>query len=247
METGFYKTYFEVEKHHWLMRVRRAIVRDQLARHLPVLGATARILDFGSGAGALAGELQRAGVEAHGVDASKEAIDYGTAHGVRNLLTHKEGKLPYADAYFDCVLAMDVLEHLPEEAPVLTEIKRVLKKNGVLIITVPAYMFLWGRQDEVSQHFRRYTLGRLIEVMRASGGFEIMKRSYFNTFLFPLVALVRVGSWVLNHRGKGSDFEMNNRLLNALFFGIFDLERRLLKHLNYPFGVSILLVVKKIT
>jgi SAM-dependent methyltransferase len=251
MNTDFYKTYFAIEKDHWLMKVRRRIVRDQLEKYARVLlappgEAAKKILDFGSGSGFLVNELQKQGIDAYGVDNSAEAISYGTSLDIKNLsVLANKSPLHFADGYFDCVLAMDVLEHLPEEQYVLSELKRVLKKDGVLVITVPAYMFLWGRQDEVSQHFRRYTMGRIIEVIRTSGDFDILKRSYFNTFLFPLVALVRMGSWLLNHKGQGSDFEMNNKLLNMLFFAIFDLERRILRVLNYPFGVSILLVLKK--
>jgi SAM-dependent methyltransferase len=231
MNTDFYKTYFAIEKDHWLMKVRRKIVCDQLEKYAhafmtPHGGSPKKVLDFGSGSGFLVNELQKKGIDAHGVDNSAEAIAYGTSLGIKNLsVLGNMSPLPFADGYFDCVLAMDVLEHLPEEQYVLSELKRVLKKDGVLIITVPAYMFLWGRQDEVSQHFRRYTMGRIIEVIRTSGDFDILKRSYFNTFLFPLVALVRMGSWIINHKGKGSDFEMNNKLLNTLFFVIFDLER----------------------
>lgn len=233
------------------MKVRRKIVCDQLEKYAHVLltppgEASKKVLDFGSGSGFLVNELQKQGIDAYGVDNSREAITYGTSLGIKNLSVLANKKpLPFTDGYFDCVLAMDVLEHLPEEQYVLSELKRVLKKDGVLVITVPAYMFLWGRQDEVSQHFRRYTMGRIIEVIRLSGDFDMLKRSYFNTFLFPLVSLVRVGSWMLNHKGQGSDFEMNNKLLNALFLVIFDLERRILRVLNYPFGVSILLVLKK--
>lgn len=245
MNTDFYKTYFVVEKKHWLMRVRRKIMHDQLERCLTPL-ETKKILDVGSGSGMLVGELQKSSIDAYGIDSSAEAITFGTKEGVRNLsVMPSTNKLPFEDNYFDGVLAMDVLEHLRNEQEVLTEIKRVLKKDGHLFVTVPAYMFLWGKQDEVSQHFRRYTMGRIIELFRADGNFEIVKRSYFNTFLFPLVWLVRMFSWVFDRSGRGSDFELNNGLINAICFFIFDLERRLLKHINFPFGVSILLVLKK--
>lgn len=245
MDTGFYKEYFAVEKKHWLMRVRRKVIHDQLEKYLGPIDAK-KILDVGSGSGVLIGELQSKGIEAHGVDSAREAIEFGGAQGVRNLvLMPSTNKLPFPDSHFDCVLAMDVLEHLHDENDVLNEVKRVLKKDGIFLVTVPAYMFLWGRQDEVSHHFRRYTMGRIIQLFRADGSFEILKRSYFNTFLFPLVAVVRVGTWMLNLKQKGSDFELNNGLINTLFFIVFDLERRVLKHLNFPFGVSILLVLKK--
>ncbi len=245
MNTDFYKTYFIVEKKHWLMRVRRKIMHDQLKRFLGPLNSK-KILDVGSGSGMLVGELQKEGVGAYGIDSSTEAIEFGTKEGILNLsVMPSTNKLPFTDNYFDGVLAMDVLEHLRDEREVLTEIKRVVKKDGYLFVTVPAYMFLWGKQDEVSHHFRRYTMGRIIELFRADGNFEIVKRSYFNTFLFPLVYLVRTVSWIFNRAARGSDFELNNGLINSICYFIFNCERHLLKHLNFPFGVSILLVLKK--
>lgn len=247
MDIGFYQTYFAVEKKHWLMRVRRAIMHDQLTRFLAPL-ASKKILDVGSGSGMLIGELQQLGIDAYGIDSSAEAIAYGTKEGVRNLsVMPSTNKLPYPEAHFDAVLAMDVLEHLRDESDALSEFTRVLKKDGMLFVTVPAYMFLWGKQDEVSQHFRRYTMGGMIELFRTDGNFEIVRRSYFNTFLFPLVCLVRIGSRIFNRAGRGSDFDLNNGPVNAICFFIFDLERRLLKYVNFPFGVSILLVLKKNT
>jgi SAM-dependent methyltransferase len=151
MNTDFYKTYFAIEKDHWLMKVRRKIVCDQLEKYAhafmtPPGGSPKKVLDFGSGSGFLVNELQKKGIDAHGVDNSAEAIAYGTSLGIKNLsVLGNMSPLPFADGYFDCVLAMDVLEHLPEEQYVLSELKRVLKKDGVLIITVPAYMFLWGK------------------------------------------------------------------------------------------------------
>jgi SAM-dependent methyltransferase len=140
---------------------------------------------------------------------------------------------------------MDVLEHLRDPQPVLAELQRVLKPDGVLLVMVPAYMWLWGQQDEVAHHYRRYTLGRLIEEVRHGSLMAVERRSYFNTVLLPLVALVRTGSWVLGLRSRReSDFELNNAVLNALFGLIFACERFLLKFLNLPFGVSILLVAR---
>jgi 2-polyprenyl-3-methyl-5-hydroxy-6-metoxy-1,4-benzoquinol methylase len=251
MKADFYTTYFAVEKNHWLMKVRRKITLDQLARVAQISvgvseNTNKRVLDFGAGSGVLVHELAQGGVESYGVDTSEEAVAYGTAHGVLHLsVLTPHAPLQFPDEYFDCVIAMDVLEHVRDEQGVLSELKRVLKPGGTLVITVPAYMFLWGRQDEVSHHFRRYSLGRLIEVLCTSGGWTIVKRSYFNTLLFPLVALVRVGSWMLNRTHHGSDFDLNNRVLNGVCYGIFSFERHILKHINFPFGVSALLVAKK--
>lgn len=246
MEKNFYATYFDVEKAHWLMRGRRAIVLDMLARHLSKPGG--RVLDFGCGSGITVSALSQAGYDAHGVDFSQEAISFGGGKGIANLRAISDEKLPYPDASFDVITCMDVLEHLKDEQPALSEMRRVLKPGGLLIVMVPAYGFLWGQQDEIAHHYRRYTLGRLIEVVRHGSLMPLVKRSYFNTLLFPLVALVRAGSWVLGSKPKReSDFDLNNRVLNAIFGAIFAFERLFLRKLNLPFGVSILLIARKET
>lgn len=244
MQKDFYATYFEVEKTHWLMRGRRAIVLDMLRRYVPQANS-AHVLDFGCGSGLTVQTLAKAGYVASGVDFSHEAIEFGTSKGIAGLQVVSDEKLSFPDAAFDAVVCMDVLEHLGDEQPALSEIRRVLKPQGVLLIMVPAYMFLWGTQDEVAHHYRRYTLGRLTEVVRSGALMRIEKRSYFNTLLFPLIALVRVGSWILGLRSRReSDFDLNNAFINAIFSGIFTIERKVLSFLNLPFGVSILLVAR---
>jgi 2-polyprenyl-3-methyl-5-hydroxy-6-metoxy-1,4-benzoquinol methylase len=244
MKKDFYTTYFEVEKTHWLMRGRRAIVLDMLRRHVHK-SADARVLDFGCGSGLTVQTLTDAGYIASGVDFSREAIEFGTSKGIAGLQVVSDEKLPFPDASFDAVVCMDVLEHLADEQPALSEMRRVLKPEGVLLIMVPAYMFLWGTQDEVAHHYRRYTLGSLTQVVRAGALMTLEKRSYFNTLLFPLIALVRVGSWILGLRSRReSDFDLNTAFINAIFSGIFAIERRVLSFLNLPFGVSILLVAR---
>jgi ubiquinone/menaquinone biosynthesis C-methylase UbiE len=244
MQSDFYTRYFEVEQSHWLMRGRRAIALDLLATHLPPVDR-AHVLDFGCGSGLTVQTLTAAGYDALGVDFSPEAIDFGTKKGIAGLSVVSDENLPFNDASFDAVLCMDVLEHIADEQRALAEMRRVLKPGGALVIMVPAYMFLWGRQDEVAHHYRRYSLGRLIEVVRAGGLLAIERRSYFNTLLFPLIALVRVGSWLLGiHSKRESDFELNNSLANMIFSAVFSFERILLSAFNFPFGVSILLVVR---
>lgn len=243
MEKDFYATYFDVEKTHWLMRGRRAIVFDMLARYAP---AAHTVLDFGSGSGLTVQSLQQTGYDAYGVDFSHEAIEFGTKKGIRNLAVVASEALPYADQSFDAVLCMDVLEHLEDTTTALAEIRRVLKPGGVFLIMVPAYMFLWGKQDEVAHHFRRYTLSSLEKAVRPSGRYRILRRSYFNTFLFPAIAMIRIGSRMLGLAAKReSDFDINSPLIDAVCGAIFSSERMLLRFLSYPFGVSILLLLKK--
>lgn len=245
MRESFYSSYFEVEKTHWLMRVRRTVASDALERFVGRDPKTVKVLDFGCGSGHTVSYLDGLGYDAHGVDMSREAIEHGASRGIPNLQVSKDERIGAPDASFDAVLAMDVLEHLEDESFAVREIHRVLKPGGVFVVMVPAYEWLWGVQDEVAHHFRRYTKPRLVKAVTAAAGWKLERASYFNTFLFPPIAGVRLLSRLFGLKARESDFDINTAWMNKLFFAIFDAERKLLKRVRYPFGVSILAVFRK--
>ena len=208
-------------------------------------GQGAKILDFGCGSGFLVGELQKRGYDAFGTDVSKEAVEFGRSNNINNLSVQDSHVLNFPDNSFDLVVALDVIEHIKDDGGAMRELERVLKPGGTVIITVPAYMWMWGVQDEVAHHFRRYTAGSFAKILHQSSALKIIRQTYFNIFLFPPIAVVRTLSRWLNLKERESDFEVNNGWLNKLFFSIFDLERKFLRHLNFLFGVSLLMVLRK--
>ena len=245
MDRSFYKDYFKVEKEHWLMVVRRSIVRDSLAAYLTKRPEETRLLDFCCGSGIFIEELQREGFDTYGLDISAEAVRFGELNGIKNLDVIDSHKISFSDNTFDAVLSMDMLEHLENEDWALSEIERVLKPGGIAVVMVPAYMFLWGVQDKASHHYRRYTKGKLLDQIKKSTKFELMRSSYFNTFLFPAIAVVRLISRLFGFQGRESDYDLNSPFLNKIFFSIFNTERKALTYMNFPFGVSVLTVLKK--
>jgi dTDP-4-dehydrorhamnose reductase len=242
MERSFYKSYFQIEREHWLMRGRRMIVRDNLARYV---APGAKVMEFGCGSGVLVSELADAGFESCGLDISADAVRFGELHGVRNLAVIEGHRFEFPDNTFDAVLSLDVIEHLEHEEWALREMERVIKPRGIVVIMAPAYMFLWGIQDEVSHHYRRYTMRGLVKKVRSSTSLTVVRKSYFNTFLFPPIALLRLACRGLGIRGRESDFDLNSPLLNRILSVVFHAERRLLRHSRFPFGVSILAVFEK--
>jgi dTDP-4-dehydrorhamnose reductase len=245
MDRSFYKNYFKIEKEHWLMKIRRAIVQDNLNKYLTKDSKHTKLLDFGCGSGIFVEELEKAGYDAHGVDISDEAVRFGALQGVKNLSVIDSHKINFPNNTFDVVLSMDVLEHLEDEEWALKEIERILKPNGIFVVMVPAYMFLWGIQDEVAHHYRRYTKSALIKIINKNTKLNTIRSSYFNTILFLPIASVRLVSRLYNIKGRESDFDINSPFLNKLFYSVFNFERKLLKKINYPFGVSILAVFQK--
>ncbi len=189
--------------------------------------------------------MQKIGYNASGADVSAEAIEFGLANGIRNLSVAHEGGISFPEGGFDLILALDVIEHTKDDLEAIKALKRALKPGGIAIITVPAYQWMWGVQDEIAHHFRRYTMPGLTGIIKRVGNFKIIRKTHFNTFLFAPIAIVRVLSRWLNLKKRESDFEIDNRVLSALFYFLFNLETYLLKFVNFPFGVSILAILEK--
>jgi|SRR3989344_3658183 len=246
MNKDFEKEYFELDAQdeHWWLVVRRKIVKDLLGRFIPHKNDS-KILDFGCSSGEFVRYIQNLNYNVSGCDVSIEAIEKGQQKGISNLSVVQNNHLDYSSESFDVVLALDVIEHLEEEGPAIKEIHRVLKRGGLFIIFVPAYQFLWGIEDETSHHYRRYSSRSLLKVIQNSANFVVVKKSYFNTFLFLPIAFVKILGRMIKTSNRKSDLELNNSFLNYLFFHIFNFERKLLGRLSFPFGASLLLVLRK--
>ena len=240
MESKLHDTYRAIEQDHWWFVGRRKILLNVLEKYL---GNKSSILDVGCNTGVLVDILQKKGYNASGTDISKEAIIHGKTRGVRNLFVAEANREPFANNTFDCVLALDVLEHIDNDKEALREWKRLLKPGGLLVIKVPAYMWLWGIQDAMAHHKRRYTAGSLLDVVGLHYT-SILRVSYFNFILFIPIALSRFAQkWFYPKRT--SDFDLNNAFINTIFTSIFLFEAKLLKFVNFPFGVSLLLIARK--
>ena len=241
MEHGFAERYADFEQWHWWFRGRRRILDDLLRRRLDGHGPLA-IVSLGAGPPeGLDWLVTLAGARGHVV-----ALDAARVHARRlgpglHYMVGDLGALPLAPAAFDVVLALDVLEHLDADATALAEAARLLKPGATLVVTVPALPSLWGAQDVVSHHRRRYTK-RTLRALFARAGLPAPELSYFNTLLLPALAAVR---WLARARGPSteppSDFEKNRPgLANELLARVFGLECHLLRHLHLPVGVSLL-------
>jgi 2-polyprenyl-3-methyl-5-hydroxy-6-metoxy-1,4-benzoquinol methylase len=241
MDYKLHKTYQSVEQRHWWFVGRRKILYDVLKKHFP--SRQAKLLDVGCNSGVLVEKLQRRGYDAWGTDISKEAIDAGKLRGVRNLMIAEGDRQPFEDGTFDCVLALDVIEHIEKDGDALIEFRRLLKPGGLLVVKVPAFMFMWGLQDEVAHHKRRYSK-ELLRTTIQSQGFEMVRLTYFNFFLFGPIALVRLLQKVYPPK-RSSDFELNNPVSNWILMEVFLIESVLLRFVNLPFGVSLLAIAKK--
>src|SRR3954452_13936037 len=211
MREEFYGDYFDYEDWHWRFAGRRRIILNFLDRYLgpPSQTRGRRILDVGCGTGSTLGALERYGT-AEGVDPDPEAVRFCLERGLERVRQGTPPPLLFRDDAFDLVTALDVLEHVDDDVALLREIRRVIRPGGAALLTVPAYEFLWGAQDEISHHRRRYTARVLRERMEGAG-LAVHRLTYFNSFLFPTIAAVRIGRRLLprdREKAPQSDFEM---------------------------------------
>ncbi len=241
MKLEHHKITHEYEIGHWWYRVRREIVHDIISKNCSQT-ANLRIADIGCGGGALAKEMEHYGV-CTGVDPSQESLDSCRKRGLSDVVLGTAENTGLPDNAYDVVTCLDVLEHLEKEDGAIAEIHRILKVGGVGIVFVPAFMFLWGTTDVSSHHYRRYRLPEIVEKLEGVD-FEILKKSYFNTLLFPLIAFFRISVRILSIN-VDSEVSMGNSFTNEILYQIFSFERRLLRHTNLPFGVSAMVIVRK--
>jgi SAM-dependent methyltransferase len=209
----------------WWYRARATVVERVLAHYSH---GPQTILDLGAGFGGMAPTLLPHGiVDAFDVEKQQEA----THRGYRSVLDISDHEALPNDAY-SLIAIFDVLEHTPDDATFLAKLHQVLTKNGALIITVPAFQFLWSEHDVLHHHFRRYSKRSLHKVLSAQG-FEVSFMSYWNMLLFFPAALVRL----LGRSGESSLLPTSP--LNALFRMIVTTESKLIPHCSLPFGTGL--------
>ena len=197
------------------------------------------ILEAGCGTGgnlAMLSKLGRVKAFEHDYDALKMAREKGKYHLQQGTLP--DGKLNYTEP-FDLVVAFDVIEHVEKDTESLKRLRSLLKSDGKIVITVPAFPFLWSRHDETHHHFRRYTKANLACVLKEAG-FEVEYLSYFNSLLFPIIAGVRLAKNFLGLHG--SDDGLTPSGANAVLQKVFSTERHWIGKVSVPFGVSLIAV-----
>ena len=233
MDEAIYEQLFAVEERHWWFRGRRAVIHA-LFEHVAGERAGADYLDIGCGSGRNLEEFARG--PAVGTEFAPDAVEVARGRGVDCRQADAQA-LPFEDRRFGIVSAFDVIEHVPDDRAAFAEAQRVTRPGASMVVTVPAYQWLWSQHDETHGHKRRYTRRRLLAVAE-SAGWRTRFATYFNTLLLPPIAAVRAF-----RRGEGADttdYSLTGERLNELLTLPMRGEAQLIRRgVRLPAGVSV--------
>ena len=237
-----YEAMYGLETFYWWFVARRILVEELLADEVKGRDSV-RILDIGCGTGANMKAFSRQG-KTIGVDSSMDALNFCQTRGLHNLTLSGVEQLPFRDGTFDVVTALEILEHTDDDLHALREIRRVAGKDALVLITVPAYGFLWSEHDEALRHRRRYTAHELRNKLTVTG-YDVVRTSYLITSLFfPILALrIWNGLFRTSTRPKAT-YLLLPRWINRCLIGILGIERKLFRRMNLPFGVSVIALAR---
>jgi SAM-dependent methyltransferase len=188
MERDYELQTHRAEDRHWWYRGRRTVLAKMIDSL--ELAADPRILDAGCGSGRNMVDLARRG-SVTGVELSETSARLARERGVGEVVLGSVLEMPFTDASFDLAVCLDVIEHLEDDAAALRELRRVVSPGGRLLVTVPAYQWLWSGHDEINHHHRRYTDSSLSRAAEQAGWTQV-RSTHFNALLLPAAILLRV-------------------------------------------------------
>jgi SAM-dependent methyltransferase len=241
MDRDYERQTHQAEDRHWWYRGRRTVLDGVIAGlQLPT---PARVLDAGCGSGRNMIELARLG-SVTGVELSETSVELARKRDAGEVISGSVLEMPFADDSFDLAVSLDVIEHLEDDLGALRELRRTVAPGGALLVTVPAYQWLWSGHDEINHHHRRYTR-RSLQRVAEQAGWRQLRTTYFNSLLLPVAIALRVLDRV--NRAKTTESSLDLWIppapVNWLLERPLALEAALIAHGGrIPAGLSLLAV-----
>jgi SAM-dependent methyltransferase len=248
MREDLYEDIFGVEDTHWWFGARRRIVAAMLGRFAP-RGRLLRIVDVGCGSGANLTMLEGFG-RVVGLDPSPTALELCRRRALgAPLLAGALPDLPFAAETFDVVCALDVIEHIDDDRRAVDGLWRVCRPDGLLVVTVPAYEWLWSEHDDVNEHRRRYGRRQLHACISRPNA-ELLRLTFTHAMVTPAVVLFHLARALTRRAGIATGPPRSNLFrvparLNALLESMCSLEAVWIRRGRLPFGTSLLCVARK--
>jgi len=242
MEPDAYRLMSSHEDHHWWFVGRRAVISAMLERIPKPSGGT--VLEAGCGTGGNLYLLSQRGLVS-AFEPHDEARDLAMAKYPNGTIHDGElpFRIPFEPATFDLVVALDVLEHVEEDAAALQALVAMARPGGRVLVTVPAIQGLWGSHDRRLHHVRRYDVARLRRICESSGA-SIEFLTYFNAVLAPIAIAYRLGERV-SGRNLGNQERTPPAIINRVLARAFSVERHVVRWRRIPFGLSLGVILVK--
>lgn len=255
MRVGTYEYLAAREDAYWWHRARREMAARLLSKY--GLPSHSSWLDLGCGTGGNIRLLRIPDLSlAVGLDLSPVGLRLARekAKGAALVNADIARALPFADSVFDLVTSFNVMYHswVPEESAVLSEIRRVLRPNGLMLATEPAFPLLKREMDVVAMSRRRYRAQEFVRLCRLAG-LKILFVSYFTSFGFPLILIMKALKRPRAKWGEQKDTEVSidrqpiPRVANEFMFRIAQIESwAITRKIHMPFGTTLVCIARKL-
>jgi len=244
MEAAEYELMHAVEDRMWWYRGLRRLVADQLARALSGSPAAGPVLDAGCGTGGMLRVLGAsvAGRPTVGLDFNPAAAGMARSKAGRPVMSGSVNEMPVGNGKLGGYVSLDVLCHANVDPVVaLKEAHRCLGPGAIAILNLPAYAWMYSAHDRRTQNARRFNRGEA-RALLAGAGFRVIRATYWNTILFPLMLVHRL----IERDDAESDVKEYPRWLDAIFSSALAVERAAIgAGLSLPFGGSLLVVAAR--
>jgi len=241
MDKNIYYKLAKIQKSNWFFKAKRDLIEKIFLKYKI---KPKKSLDIGAGIGTNIQLLKKFSQKVQGVDNSKEAIKIARIEGIKNI--YYGNALTFHKSKYDFILCSDIMEHVNDQK-FLKNLHQITSKSGYVLITVPAFNFLWGNSDEIAHHQRRYSVKTLKELM-LKHHFKITMINYWNFFtflpaIFYLYLYEKIIAKAFNIKPKDNLFNIP-KFLNQPLYWLMRIENWLCLKLRWPFGVDIVLLAK---